>query len=352
MRDAKYVEWDARSIYMLHARWLFAGHDYLLAAMANPAFAFSHAEYPPLLPSTIAVVWQLGGHVDLRLGELVTTALNLASCSLLGCAVAGVLGRHLRVLGIAAGGVIAAAAMGIAGAGGIDGYADLLAAVPVAAAAVYGLVHPRSRHALSLCVIALLVSALTKDEGLVAGGIVLVLVLVRYWTLVPPRRIERSMIALGVGGAIALMAAWPVAARIVGVPSELQTGAVAPFLSTATPISRVGPTVSALASYWVFLPWVAATSIAALLALRAGRARLSLGGSVWLWLVIVLAGGSLAITYIVGPYDISWWLRTSVDRTTMFVQVLLLSEVIVCGLVAVSCGAAAIGSWRHRAGAA
>jgi hypothetical protein len=83
---------------------------------------------------------------------------------------------------------------------------------------------------------------------------------------------------------------------------------------------------------------VAPLALAVLLAgcwfLRADRRRAGLANPAWLWICCL---GSLAIifyTYVFGDLEIHGWLTNSVNRTTIFAQVLLYTEIAVWTVIA------------------
>jgi hypothetical protein len=326
------LDWDARSIWMLHARWLFAGHVYAAAALSNPVFSFSHPDYPPLVPGTVAIAWQLHGGVDLRLAQVLIAVLNACGCALLGCAVMSVLERSsvaLRLLcGVIAGGVVAGAAVGVAGIYAVDGYADLLYAACAAAAAVFGLVAPRSRAHLTVACVAAVASALTKNEGIVAAAFILAATAVRY---VSPWPLSWSRV-LRTGSAVVLpllaIAVWPVTIRLAGAASDLtmQSNVSGLLHLDSTVLSRIPPTLTTIGAYYTLLPIAGAAAVCGALALRRQRSELGAGAAPWPWLIMILTTAVLVVTYAVGPYPIAWWLSHSSDRTTILVRLLLLSE--------------------------
>jgi hypothetical protein len=55
------VAWDARSIWWFHAKWFAQGGAAVVDAMRNPAFSFSHPDYPPFAPATNAAAWRVDG---------------------------------------------------------------------------------------------------------------------------------------------------------------------------------------------------------------------------------------------------------------------------------------------------
>jgi hypothetical protein len=61
--------WDARSIWLFHASWFASSTADIQAAFSLESLAWSHPDYPPLGPGSIAVLWQLSGRSEhLRMG--------------------------------------------------------------------------------------------------------------------------------------------------------------------------------------------------------------------------------------------------------------------------------------------
>src|SRR5207244_2170035 len=101
------VGWDGRSIWLLHSRWFFAGGDYARVAMQNPVYLFSHPEYPPFVPATVATVWRMSGTIDLWVGQVVISLLDACVVARVGLAVV----RRVRGGGGIGGGDYARVAM-------------------------------------------------------------------------------------------------------------------------------------------------------------------------------------------------------------------------------------------------
>jgi hypothetical protein len=70
------------------------------------------------------------------------------------------------------------------------------------------------------------------------------------------------------------------------------------------------------------------------LLLRSHRVGLGLANPARLWAVAVLSTLAIAATYIFGSYEIHWWVGSSVNRTTIFANSLLLTDMAVWAVVA------------------
>jgi hypothetical protein len=329
------VAWDARSIWWFHAAWVDGGGAAFRDALGNPAFVFSHPDYPPFAPATVAGAWAVTPGSGLWVAQAVTTVLTLSAVAVLAYAV-----RHLvptvspwiaRLAALAVGlGLWSVAEYGIAG-----GYVDHLCAAALAAAVVLlfvggSVVAPGRRTpepdasvasgSLALAVVLLSVAALTKNEGLVGVGIVALLFTVRAraelrraaWVWVP--------VAVGV--------LWSVVARVFGAASDLSSSPRIGQLRSGdlTPLERVGPTLSKLGGQvgWV----VAGAAVVSLVgAVTLGRRRRSLGlvGIGWPWLVMAIYTAALVGTYVISPYDLQWHLLTSVDRVGVLLVLVALA---------------------------
>jgi len=156
------VSYDGRSIWLFHARMLAGGRQ-LFLAQAH-LFAFSHPDYPPLVPAAVALGWRVAGATELVIGALTACATLLA-----GLAVARALGSTGR-LAPAAAALCVGVLYGVWGQYASNGFVDPLCAALVLAAAVSGLLGAPGEAPLALTLVAL--AAVTKNEGLVFGLVV------------------------------------------------------------------------------------------------------------------------------------------------------------------------------------
>ncbi|WP_143728525.1 hypothetical protein [Micromonospora cremea] len=176
----------------------------------------------------------------------------------------------------------------------------------------------------------LTVAALTKNEGLVATAGVAVLVSLRARTDL--RRAGLVWLPVLAGGG------WAVLVRLLGARSDIADGSssgVAPWEPEAVQRFHV-----VLAALWDTVgPVLAGAAVVALLGalfLRERRRAVGLASDGWVWAATACYLIVLVWTYLSGPNDIEWWLRTSVDRLS--VLVVLLAVVSCAGWVAAAFG--------------
>lgn len=315
------IDWDARSIWSFHGRWFYAGGEYLRDALDNPAFAFSHSDYPPAVPATIGVLWRLNGGIDPWIGQVAVGLLNFSAVSLIGLGFVR-LGSNRNAGFRSLIGILAAlGSFGVATVYGTNGYLDLLWAAGIAAAVTYLLVAPESRTNLVLGLVSLVVSGLVKNEGMVIGLFVLVLAVFRH------RARGRRLLPYSASAAAVLI--WPLLARTYGASSDLAEG----FRQVLAGDINIGPRFLPIAESVgrQALPLLVAAAVCAIggsLVLPGTRDRMSLGTGLWSWCAIAGCAIFIVAAYVVTPNDLAWHLRTSVERTTIGLQLLALIEVL------------------------
>ncbi|MBM0275548.1 hypothetical protein [Micromonospora tarensis] len=322
-------QWDAHSIWWLHAGYFANGGEYARAAIGNPALLFSHTDYPPLASAPAAVVWSVV-EPDFRTAQVVSALVTFSAIAMLVYLVRRTLhGASARLAWALAAGVGLAcwstASYGVAG-----GLADALWSAAFAGAVVALLLGADPLRQPLLPLLLLTVSAVSKNEGLVAAVGVAVLVTLR--ARGEPRRAALVWLPVLAG------VAWAVLARLLGARSDITgdgSGRVAPVDLGA--VQRFQLTVSAL---WdVVGPLLAGAAVVALLGtlfLRRQRRATGLSPDGWVWAANGYYLAVLVWTYLSGPNDIEWWLTTSVDRVTL--PVIQLAVVSCAGWVAVAFG--------------
>ena len=331
--------YDARSIWFFHARWITAGHDFFAQALTNQAFVFSHSDYPPLVPAVVAGAWQVTGQqFDYRLGQIVVAMLNGCAVVLLARGASVAAGPRRRVLGASVGAFLVLGCFGVAGSTGTNGYADLLWSAAAVAAVLWGLVLPSDAVHRSTGIVLALVSANTKNEGLVAGACIAILIGLR-WVMHAQlaRHARRMWQSVATACLVAVgMLAWPVVVRLHGVASDIASTDNLSRLLRGDPaaVGRIDPLSVALSRNLTILWLLAAASLVALPLLKGQRRRLGLGHPAWIGIVIVVQGGSLVAAYLLSPADIIWLIQTSIGRTTIFLQLLALATFAVWGQLA------------------
>jgi hypothetical protein len=237
-----------------------------------------------------------------------------------------------RAAAVASAGAICLIGFAISGKFAISGYTDLLWAAAAAAAVILGLVLPRSPQNLALAWICAVTASLTKNEGLTTALIVLVLIVFRYrplrlawrrWTRPSLRSCGRFVLGwleraafLIVPAIPGLASAW--LARRIGLQNVFFGPQAQAGLS-----GRASATLTAMEPFLKVLPLAAAVTLAGCLALNADRRRAGFGNPVWLWAGWALSLGAIFATYVYGTLAINLWLANSVNRTTIFAQLLL-----------------------------
>jgi hypothetical protein len=345
---------DAEQIWLTHAMMIYGGHHQMLTSLTNPAYWSGNPDYPPLVPAAGALAFGFFGLGNLHIAIDMTVLLNACALGMLGTGIAtvGSAGRPLtRMCAIVAGAAVCLAGFAVAGIFGVNGYADLLWAAVAAAAIVWGLVLPRSTQALSIAWICAAAASLTKNEGLTTAFIVLVLIAFRYrppklpWLQrlraqpgsrrdaeVTLRQTVRSWAECAAFIVVPALPglAWAGLARHIGLKNRFLSSS-----STETMTLRADVTIHGIAGHLAVAPVAAAVLVAGCLFLRRDRQRAGLGNPAWLWLAWL---GSLAIifaTYVIGPLEIYSWLANSVNRTTIFAQLLLYAELAIWLVIAV-----------------
>jgi hypothetical protein len=350
---APMIGWDANSIWMTHALMVSGGHHALLTGLQNPVYSFSNPDYPPLVPGAGALAFALFGRGDLHVATGTTVLLNACALGVVGTGIAAVASSGRRVMRIgaaAAAGAICLVGFAIAGQYGVDGYTDLLWAAAAVGAVIWGLVLPRSTQALVVAWICAAVATLTKNEGLTTGVALLVLIALRY------RPVTLSWVrrrrATSESGGFAGLVTWPVArawaerAAFVVVPAlpGLAWAGLIHLIglsdnffkspSTESLVTRGHATIDGMAAHLAVAPAAAAVLIAGCYFLRRDRERARFGNPAWLWLACLASLLTILATYVFGGYEIYGWLANSVNRTTIFAQLVLYAELAVWLVIA------------------
>jgi hypothetical protein len=328
---APVIGYDTQAIWLLHAAMVFGGHNALVADMTNPSYYGSNPDYPPLYPGIAAVVFASQGRVNYHLGVAAIVGLNACTLGVVGTGVMEAVGRRTRALRWGAAllmvALLCGAIHGVAGQFAVDGYADLLWAGAAVGATLYGLVLSPSRQHFLVACLCIAVVAMTKNEGFVTSAIIACLIGARMFTCRPQRaRVWLRTVALG--AALAPTVAWMIAIRSKGL-SDAFFGS-----SAESSLTRLGATTAGM---WGQLHLVVAALCVLLLGallLRSQRVTAGLANPGWLWAVAVLSTLAIAATYVFGAMEIHWWVGASVNRTTIFANAVLLTDMAVWGVVA------------------
>ncbi len=184
------VDWDAQSIWSHRAAWFQQGGVAGREAFGEPQAVFSHPDYPPLLSAA--------GGVAAAVTDAARTsrAVQAAGAAMAWSALAVLALQFLEVgprrswAWVVAAGVGGVAGCAFAGVRIANGEADFLWSAAAAAAGL-GLLRPRARaRDLVVPAVACAACILTKNEGMVAGGLIVLGALVvqrrlpaRWWLL-------------------------------------------------------------------------------------------------------------------------------------------------------------------------
>ena len=363
------IVWDGYAIWTMHSVLYLGGHHAFVTAVHDHAYVFTNLDYPPLASASGAIGFVGEGRVDLWLAVAVTGVLTACALGVAACGVVEIAAEHggafVRAVGIAAGAALCLVGFGLGSIYAVGGYADVLWASAAVGAMIYGLVLPRSGRALATALICATVAALSKNEGLTVGLIILVLMAIRYIPAISPRRRDRDestsltwrpSIRSGASiwmrrGIFALLMAlpavtWQGVLRVDGIGDN--------WFGSGRPGNGIGPAAftgtSQGAGYrlrmietglWAHLHNIpVAVLVLALvpgsIMLWRARRRVGLGHDAWLWIVVV--GFLVSVTYVYeqGTPEINWWLSTSIDRTTIFPKLVLYTAAAVWLVTAVS----------------
>jgi hypothetical protein len=326
---------DGNSIWLTHALMVYGGHHELLTDLQNVAYRFSNPDYPPLAPAAGALAFAFFGLGNLHLAVDMTVLLSACALGVVGTGIAAAAtgGRApARVAAVAAAGAICVVGFAVSGVFEIQGYADLLWAAAAVGAVIWGLVLPQSARALGVAWICAVVASLTKNEGLATALVVIVLIALRYRPLTRPGPAARGWAERAAFVVVPALPglAWAGLARLIGLHDAFFRSA-----SAESPVTRAGATVAGLAAHLAVAPVDLAVLLLGCWLLRGERKRARLGNPAWLWAACL---GSIAImfaTYVVGGLEIHNWLAASVNRTTIFAQVLLYADLAVWLVIAV-----------------
>jgi hypothetical protein len=193
-------------------------------------------------------------------------------------------------------------------------------------------VLPPSRQALGVAWICAVLASLTKNEGLTTALVIIVLIALRYRPLSLPGPAARRWAERAAFVVLPALpgVAWAGVIKHIGVSdSFFRSG------STQTPLYRAGATVGGMWLHLHILPVALGALLVGWLFLRPDRTRSRLANPAWLWLACLGSLVTILVTYVTGYIAIQPWLQSSVDRTTIFAQVVLYTELAVWTVIAV-----------------
>ena len=320
------VGFDARALWLMRAGWLLQGHHQFLADLRLRELSLPQTAYPPLVSSVTALAWSVTGmHTD-RLGVTVVAVLNacaLAAAALAvvqcGIGAAGRAGRRLSWMRAAAA-QVAAPLLVVVGAGVTspfltNGYADPIWSLAAVGTVAWGLQVQAGAPGAAVAALLVLVAGLSKDEGVVVGAALAVLVAARAVIGSPAgQRLRRARAPVAAATVeLCVLAAWPVAMRVVRA-----RGTSMPSSSPARFIARSHAVAVGFAPYLHVLVLAVPLAILGGLVLGSVRRQARLGNDAWAW--AGLAAGLLAVggAVVAGKAAVRPWLVTTVHRITEF----------------------------------
>ncbi len=370
------VGFDARLIWFLRAGWLLESHHRALTNLRNVGL-FTHGGYPPLVSSTVAVLWYVAGNHSERTAQVVISVVN--GCALFtavwGIVETGFLASRKSAVrprpqpsdadtGLSrysasrvrlnlpwAGSVVIAVGLtlttfGVVGPFATNGYADPLWSIAAVGAVTFGLILPQERWMLGVSSILIAVAGETKIEGTLAAGAIMVLVLAR-WLGAPRsgRRRKQHAALVGVVGAVVL-SGWPVLMKLLGTTGGFYS--VSPQIRSVP--SRFRPIYDAIEVHLHIVPLAIGIALAGSLCLARVRKGLNLGNDFWAWGALSAGTLIVSVSYFEWTGDLSsllFWLKTSVHRVTEFTD--LMAWWIIGVWLVIACSALATPDWRGTA---
>ena len=256
------VGFDARALWLTRAGWLLHSHQQLLTTLRAPTLVLGQSAYPPLVSTSTAVSWSVTGNHSMRLGVVVTALLNtcalaVAAFALVECGrraagrLAATAGRVWTtvpmVVGVVAAVLLVFIAFGITEPFMTNGYADPLWSLAAVGAVAYGLQMRTGRSERGVVLVLLLVAGMSKDEGVVTAGGLIVLIALR-WLLTMPadrKRIGWWRPVLVGAAELAAVAAWPVLMRLIHARGQTS----GTFSPAGDWVSRAHATADGMAPY-------------------------------------------------------------------------------------------------------
>ena len=272
--SAPTVEWDSWSIWTRKAIALFQLDGLVPAFWSAKPYAFTHQDYPLLLPMLESLHFRAIGRLDAQSVHVQFWLLLLAFPWAMGYLAARA-GRAALWAPVVVGATLAPAIVTVI----IGGLADVPVALFVGAGVLaMGLwVDTRERFYLAVGVVLLAGAASIKNEGLLAAAVILVMAGV----VSLRERPVRPLRDLAVGAALWLIAIapWQVWAARAGVPKDVNAADGLNPIYLAKHIDRMWPAVKALevqitdqGKWSWFLPLFLAVAVLALLVRQATRA--------------------------------------------------------------------------------
>ncbi|MFQ5735331.1 MAG: hypothetical protein ACE5GY_00530 [Thermodesulfobacteriota bacterium] len=316
--------WDAWLIWFFKARAFFADGGVTSGFLLNPDYAYSHPDYPLLVPLSVAWVYTALGHAGEMAAEMLYPLQFIAMLLVFhwgarraaGGATALLFTALLSltpILLVHAAGFVSS--IGPLAGGDYVGYADLTLALCFLFAGVFlylGMTEADTGQIL-LSALFLALGAWTKNEGLPFAAFGFLLIAAHLAARKDWMRIEATACVLAV-----FIVPWAAYKANLALGSEF-SGRFNPrtFLANA---GRLGFVVRTMLGYiflqtglFSFAGWALAASTA--LNWRGLRSRALLA----LYAMVLFQLSLYAFVYVITPFDVNWHVRTSLDRLLLHV---------------------------------
>lgn len=304
---------DARFDWLAHARWYFQGGSFLRSTLLGTGAWSRENDYPPLVHATVGIFWALRGRIDYRSGQIVIALANASALASLGLIMTRVLRRSTTLARVTAAVGLAWIGYGIAGSNATNAYADLLWSAAAAIAVTALLLGPRDPVLIRIGLLALFVSALTKNEGFGAAMIIAFLTGIRM-----RREISRGWPVMG--AILAGLAAWPLTVRILGVRGKSEPSNLVQLLRHPAALYHESEVLIS-GIFHLFWPWLfVALGVAVLGATFFGaeRRQQGLGSPLFAWaamtgMLVFVSVGYLATGPPAGA-PMEYWVSRALPR--------------------------------------
>jgi hypothetical protein len=312
-----YGDWNAWSVWNVRARFLFLGGEDWRQAFSP---ALRHPDYPLLVPATVARIWTYL-HVDAPWASwLIGNLFTWASVVLAACGVAKLKGPTQGLFA----GLVLAGNVAFMHSGGVQQYADVPLAYFMLAAVVLLTLHDieamRRRELLCLAGLCAGLAAWTKNEGLLfLVALVVARGLAHIWQR-PPRRAGREFVVL-LSGIVPMLVILALQKTLLASHNKLVNDQ-----GFATTLGRIvdGSRHLEIVQAFFVTAWKVARGFLVVLPIvglllgwtRRGLTRTTGFRTACLVLGLMLAG--YYCIYLITPYDLTWHLRTSLNR--LFIQ--------------------------------
>jgi hypothetical protein len=306
--------WDAWAIWNGRARFLFLGLPDLWRQAFSPDLGWSHPDYPLLLPLTVARLWTFVGHDFAAMPVAVAAGFSASLIGVLGFSIAR---ERSVVKALVACSFLVASPVFLVWAP--SQVADVPLAFFILLALTFAWTASTSTKPSSLWALAGLsagLAAWTKNEGIVFA---LIFLLIRpLGQHLDLRSYGRSILASAGGAATPLLVL--VAFKfLVAPPNDLMSRSIDQLIPLLTDIERIKLVMASMGrELWtgghrvvpILVIYLAASGVDRPLESRRTFVTLA---------VLGLLLGAYVVTYVTSPHDLSWHLRTSLDRVLLHV---------------------------------